>query len=135
MGRASVYTEDLADTILQRLAEGESLRQICETDGFPHRTNVLKWLETREDFATRYARARESQGDAMDDRILQVAAKCEAGELDPHAAKVVIGALQWRASKLRPKVYGDKLQQEVSGAGGEALKIIVTGIRPTEDNT
>lgn len=66
---------------------------------------------------------------------MQVADRCESGELDPHAAKVVIGALQWRASKLKPKVYGDRIENRLADAEGNALKITVTGILPTEENT
>ena len=37
--------------------------------------------------------------------------------LNPKAGSVVISAFQWRASKLNPKKYGDKLAH--TGADGE----------------
>ena len=58
----------------------------------------------------------------MDDRILEVAGRVEQGDLDPHSAKVVISALQWRASKLKPKVYGEKVAAEITGNGARNAK-------------
>lgn len=115
MGRPSTYTPEIADAICERIAAGESLRAICEEDGAPDRKSVLRWLDADADFAAKYARAREHQADAMDDRILSVAERTEAGALNPKAARVVIGALQWRAAKLKPKVYGEKIDHSVSG--------------------
>ena len=42
----------------------------------------------------------------MDDKIMDAADK--AG-VDPQAARVRIDAYKWRASKLAPKRYGEKL--------------------------
>jgi hypothetical protein len=112
-GRPSVFTEALADEICGRLSDGESLRRICEDAGMPNRRTVLRWLEADEAFASKYARARESQADLMDDLILDVAECCtpETAAAD----RVKIGAYQWRAAKLAPKKYGDKVDVQHSG--------------------
>ncbi len=109
-GRPSVYSEAVAIEICERLADGESLRQICQSEHLPGRNTVLAWLQddSKPGFRAKYARARQMQADFMDDKILEVAEKAERGEIDPHAARVAIGAYQWRASKLRPDVYGDR---------------------------
>ncbi len=75
----------------------------------PDRVTVIRWMGRDEAFATKCAQARNEQADLMDDRILEVVNKCEDGLIDPHAAKVVISGLQWRAMKLKPKKYGDKI--------------------------
>jgi len=36
---------------------------------------------------------------------------------------------------MSPKKYGDRVLQQLTGADGETLKIEVTGIRPTKENT
>lgn len=101
------YSEEIADKICLRLSLGESMRQICESKGMPDRTTVLRWMDKSEEFATKCARARDEQADLMDDRILEVAEQVLRGEMEPDAARVGISALQWRASKLKPKKYGD----------------------------
>ncbi len=114
-GRPSSYTPELATAICERIAEGLSLRKICVADDMPDRTTVNRWLAADPEFAAKYARAREEQGDLMDDRQLDVVQKLESGEMDPHTAKVIVGVLQWRASKLVPKRYGDRLALDHAG--------------------
>ncbi len=116
MGRASDFTEELADRICDELMGGKSLVTICQADDMPHRVTVIRWMASNEAFATRCARAREAQADLMDDMILDVAMACTP-ESAP-ADRVRLSALQWRASKLQPKKYGDKITQEHTGEGG-----------------
>jgi hypothetical protein len=106
MARPSDYTPELADNICSEIADGQSLRRLCEAEGMPNRSTVLRWLNEHEDFAARYARAREAQGDVMDELILTVADSCTPE--NAAAARVKIDAYKWRASKLAPKRYGDR---------------------------
>ena len=116
MARPSKFTQEIANEICERISEGESLREICKSDKMPGRTTVGEWLESNNDFRSKYARARELQGDHMDDKILTAANDCLKGTIDPQCARVAIMAYQWRASKLAPKKYGEKIEHEVSGA-------------------
>jgi hypothetical protein len=84
------------------------------------RTSVRRWLTTDEAFRAAYAVARDHQADALDDEIAEVIAKVGDGRMDPHAGKVVLAGLQWRASKLAPKRYGDALNLKHSGGVGVA---------------
>jgi hypothetical protein len=111
---STVFTETVAKHILDRIADGESLRAICKDDALPSRQTVLRWLwgECEEakafDFVAKYARAREAQGDAMDDKILETADN-STPETAP-SDRVKIDAYKWRAEKLKPRVYGSKLE-------------------------
>lgn len=115
-GRPSRYTAETAEMICEKIADGLSLRTICDDQTMPHRVTVLRWLDAHPDFAAKYARAREFQADAMDEKILSVADSCtpETAQAD----RVKIAAYQWRAAKLAPKKYGEKVLQEVTGAEG-----------------
>jgi hypothetical protein len=91
----------------------------------PCTTTVCKWLNDFPEFAAQYARAREAQADAIFDEILDIAddgsndwmeRRREDGSVDEvfnheHVtrSKLRIDARKWMAGKLRPKVYGDKL--------------------------
>lgn len=121
MGRPSSYSADIADHIVERLIEGDSLRTICAADAMPNRSTVLRWLDDDPDFAARYARAREMQGDFMDDLILE-AANTTTPE-NAAAARVKIDAYKWRASKLKAKVYGDSTTLKHADADGEKLDL------------
>lgn len=64
----------------------------------------------------------------MDELVLDTARDVVAGKVDPHAGKVAISAYQWRASKLKPKVYGDATMLKHADADGNSLKVEVTRI-------
>lgn len=107
MGRPSSYTPELGDLILNKLIAGESMRKLCAHEDMPDRGTVVRWLAEHPDFAAKYAHAREAQADTMDDLILE-----EAEKVTPEtaaASRVKIDAYKWRAAKLKPKVYGDKM--------------------------
>lgn len=117
MSRPSSYSEKLAQAICDRLSAGASLVQVCELDGMPHRSTVLRWMETNPDFAAMITRVREGgQADWLVDDIARIEAKVEAGEMPPDAARVLISSKQWRAAKLAPKKYGDKTTVESTSA-------------------
>jgi len=120
MARPSEFTQDIADDICEMLAEGESLRSICKMESFPGKSTVFRWLATNKEFRDQYARARESQADAIADEILDIADDAT----DAGLARVQIDARKWLAGKLKPKVYGDKVSQEHTGPDGEAINIV-----------
>lgn len=119
------FSQELFDQICERIADGESLRAICASDGMPSKANVFRWLSANKDAADQYARAREAQADAIFDEILDIADDAQndwmmrnrGGEDECYQlngehiqrSRLRIDARKWMAGKLRPKVYGDKL--------------------------
>lgn len=125
-GRPTDYTQELADTICERIADGESLRTICSEDGMPNKSTVFRWLAAHQDFATKYAHARDVQADLLVDEMTDIAddgsndwmeRKDDEGEnigwrengeaLRRSALR--ISTRQWIAEKLKPKKYGTKV--------------------------
>lgn len=122
-GRSSEFTQEIADLICKRLANGESLRKICLSEDMPCQTTVFKWLSQQPPFAEQYARAREAQADALFDECLDIAddgsndyMAGKEGEDDRYngdavqRSKLRIETRRWMAGKLRPKKYGEKLE-------------------------
>ena len=129
MGRPSEFSQDTADLICFRLSEGESLRSICADDALPSKATVMRWLRASSEFRDQYAHAREAQADTLFDEVLEIADNsANDTEVDDETgavrvnhevvarSKLRIDARKWMAGKLRPKVYGDKLDLEHSGA-------------------
>lgn len=132
-GRPSSYSDDIADRICDGLADARSLRSICIDAGMPSQSTVFRWLadERYAAFRERYARAREAQADALFDEMLDIAddgsndwveRKRDDGSTDTvldhehvQRSKLRIEARKWMAGKLRPKVYGDKIEHEHTG--------------------
>lgn len=133
-GRPSRFTTDLADSICRRLADGESLRNICAEDDMPNRETVRLWLRERPSFLANYARAREDQADSLWDEAVDKARHATDGA-SAACARVFLDATAKLAGKLAPKVYGEKLAIETtyhhdpSSLTDEELAEIVAGRR------
>ena len=141
-GRPSVYTDILAAEICERLADGESLRTICEAEEMPHKSTIFRWLAANKDFRDQYAQAREEQAANLADELFDIAddgsndwmeRRGEDGEtigwsLNGEAvqrSKLRLDTRKWYLSKILPKKYGDKLDLNHSG------KLEVTEIKRT----
>ena len=129
-GRPSDYSIDIATHICSELARGRPLVKICGADDMPDVTTVYRWILAHEEFRLMYARAREDQADTMADEIIQIADdgindtyEVEGGvKLTDHdviaRSRLRVDARKWVAAKLKPKKYGDRIAQEVSGPDG-----------------
>src|SRR5271156_4829116 len=92
------YSDELGDEICQRLVEGETLVTICKSKHIPSRSVIRRWLDEQADFAYKYDRAREMQGDYVDHQIDEIAKVITSDTA--RADDVRIRALQWRARCL-----------------------------------
>lgn len=135
MARPSDFTPEIAADICGRLAGGEPLSTICKSEEMPGLSTVYRWLQSDESFREQYARAREDQADTLADEIVRI-----ADETPPLVAvgqegatlvvdgsaiqwqKLRVEARKWTASKMKPKKYGDRVTQEVTGADGGPLR-------------
>ncbi len=142
-GRPTIYTDELATTIFSRLADGESLRSICRDKDMPDRSTVFKWVFENEEFSRQYDKAREIQGEALADDLVDIADDGSNDWMlknDPEnpgyavngeaiqRSRLRVDARKWAASKLRPKKYGDKL---ALGGDPEGVPITVATDRDT----
>lgn len=120
------YSQQVADEICRRLAEGESLRSICRDEGMPDESSVRAWaLDNVNGFAPQYTRAREIGYDKLAEELLEISDTPQLGEIrtvKPDGAEEVkvadmiehrrlrVDSRKWMLSKMLPKKYGDKLE-------------------------
>lgn len=134
-GRPSEYTVEVAATICERIASGDSVRLIAESPDMPAQSTIYLWLQEHREFSERYARAREAQAEHMQDEILSIA---DDGRNDTYEdesggvrtdqdviarSRLRVDTRKWLMSKLAPKKYGDKVVNEHGGIGGGPLVI------------
>ncbi len=140
-GQPTVMTEEIQDEICQRIAQGESLVRILKSnpERFPDYTTVCRALRASEGkpggFCQRYARAREDQADYLFDEMKDIAddnhfdtyVDDEGNERVNHdhinRARLRVDTRKFMAMKLRPKRYGEKIQNEHTGKDGEPLAL------------
>jgi len=113
-GRPSSYTEATAAEICRRVVDGQSLRTICKAPGMPDKETIANWRRAHPEFDKRYQDARCDQADAHVEEMLDVArqaVKAKSSE-EVQGYKLLVDTLKWRASKMKPRSYGDKLTLE-----------------------
>jgi hypothetical protein len=129
MGRPSTFTPELGLAICSAISSGASLRSVSEMPGMPDRGTVLGWTETHPDFCRQYARACDERGHWLAEDALRIAdgpVRIAGGKMDAAAVqdkRVRVDTRRWFASKLAPKVYGDRVAAEVSGPGGGPVQL------------
>jgi hypothetical protein len=117
------WTYEMESEIMTRIMGGESIMDICgvdRDDWLPSETTFYKRLSTDTAFAEKYARAREAQAHREADEIRAIADMATPEGVQ--VARLQIDARKWRASKLAPKVYGDKQSFEHSGPDGGPIQ-------------
>lgn len=140
---ANGYPVELGPIILERLENGESLRAICKTKGFPHESTVRKWAREEPEFGRQYQLALELGCDAMADEIIEISDDARNDWMetnDPdnpgykanltHIARsrLMTDNRKWWLSKRMARVYGDKQAVEHTGADGGAIELNVRKI-------
>lgn len=132
-GRPTKYTPELANEICKHIADGLSLRRICEKDGMPDKATILRWaVEDYQGFYDQYEKARRIQAETLADEIFDIA---DDGSNDwvekqdqngptgdsilntehVQRSRLRLDTRKWYLSKVLPKIYGDKQQVEHSG--------------------
>ncbi len=130
-----------ADLVLQRLAEGLSLRKAAAEAGITARA-VLNWVDDDKDgFGTQYAQARARGYQLLADEIIEIADDSSGDVIETERGPVAnaefaarsrlrVDTRKWMLSKMLPKVYGDKLDHNVSGSVDMIHKITRTVVKP-----
>lgn len=121
----------MADQIVGRMIDGESMVAICREEGMPSRSTIYAWFDAHPDFRARCARAREGLADYLVDQIEQMAN--ETTEDNHQSMKVKIATAQWRAMKMAPRLYGDRSRTEITGADGGPVAVAAVDLRNLSD--
>jgi hypothetical protein len=126
------YSEAVADIIVNRLREGESLLSICQSDDLPSESAVRQWAaDPSHPFAANYARAREVGYLKMADEVIALSDGLDAGDsrFEPGVVqrhRLMVDSRKWILSKALPKIYGDRIDARLADANGEPLQIQAT---------
>lgn len=117
------------EEIIDWIAHGKTLREFCRIEGNPAWRTVYLWLEKDEDFATRFARAREMGHDAIAEETLEIidteAEMAESWSKDGGSKHRDSAHVSWMKNRVEqrmkllakwsPKRYGDKIDVTSDG--------------------
>gem|GEM_PF-803847 len=129
------------DEFMAYVCAGGHLNSFCKLHGFSY-TGMLEFIHADSSRSEMYARARQERADLLADEIVEIAdEECTTVKASKHGSaddgegetevvfdavavarnKLRVDARKWVASKLKPRVYGDKL--ELSGEIGTPTKL------------
>lgn len=116
--------EDQADAIIDWLSAGRPLAEWARNAGV-HVNTIYRWLEKDEVFRGRYARARETAGDAIAERMRILAATPSDHPDDVQHRRLMLDTDKWLLARWYPNRYGDKVGIEHNG---QVTLKVVTGV-------
>lgn len=126
-GRPTKYTKELGEEICNALGNSvDGIARICKANPhFPEPETIRDWRHKNAEFSAKYEAAKLKQAlgfaegiiDIVDDNSNDIM-MTDKGPAVNNAAiqrdRLRMDARKWIACKLLPKVYGDKVQQEVT---------------------
>lgn len=141
-------TEVVWPVILDAIANGQSLSSILRREGMPSYSWAKLQLRSDPELRKQYDQALEDRGDRLAEELIELAFTKLPNDLDGRAQsawvqhlRVKIDVLKWTASKLRPRVYGERLDVSVTNmqisikSALEMAEKRVIDIIPKEVNT
>jgi hypothetical protein len=147
--RPKVYTDDHPawQVIIDAISSGLSLSSAVKLEGMPTWSTVQVKIRTDEKYRELYDTAIQSRADYLAEQILELAdSDMPDGLFGPGASawvqqkRLQVDARKWVASKLKPRVYGDRLDVSVSdnrisvlGAIEQAQARVQLGMAKSED--
>ena len=128
--RQDIFTE-ICDLIIQ----GESLRSALSNVKKIHATDFFDWLRKYEEFGKQYAQATEERAQFMFEKMLDIANEqpdrmpTKFGDaVDPgfvQDKRVKLDTMKWAMSKMMPKKYGTKADDQDDNHDNEITVKIV----------
>lgn len=122
------YTDILGQEICKIVSTtSKGLNILCEErDHWPNPNTIYEWRIKLKEFGEMYARAKQSQVEVLVEEIVEISDDTTHDKIVSDEGKVVtdhehinrsrlrIDSRKWLASKLAPRIYGDKVQNDTT---------------------
>lgn len=132
-GRPSEYDFELCIEICSEVAEGFNIKTILKSkQNYPTFQTWCNWKRQNKELFDLYTCSIQDKAESVDEEIDLILTEIRSGELDAPAGRVLIDTLKWKASKYYPKMFGDKIHQELTGNVTTTIISLGTGINPNE---
>ncbi len=144
-GRPSKYTPEMVELICERVATHDmGLRRLTDMyDDMPDKVTINIWRRKHAEFRSQYAQAKCEQIEFLTEDILDIADDSSNDWMETfdkesqsvgyklngdhiQRARLRVDTRKWLASKLAPKIYGDKQFIEQSTGNVKTIQDDVT---------
>ena len=113
------FSQAVFDRICELIADGKSVRTICEMAGMPERKTFYRWCRQTPELQAQYDQAYINYEHSVLDDIVYIADT----EPDSRKAAVRIDSRKWDLKIRNRKRFGDKVDAEIAGKDGGPLQI------------
>lgn len=134
MGRASLYSDELAAALCERVAAGESLKKMCLDDPcLPSFGTVFRWLRENPEFDAMYQAAIRVKAHGYVDESVHIAdeTKKAVDMVQINSAKLRVDTRFRAAAKIDPGAWGDRVKID---AAIDVQATIIAGVRALSDD-
>lgn len=108
----TTYDPDMALKILERVAQGETINQICKSgSGFCHPVTFKRWVVNNPELAKALSAARQLSAMSLEEEALDAAREIKSKQRDGtqvRAFEVLLQQLRWSAERRDPAQFGTK---------------------------
>ncbi len=130
MAYSKTQIESIFKEICKQISEeGKPIRKVLLQEGMPKNETFYKWLDEDEEKAKQYMRACKKRADVIFEEIVTIADDQESDtyknqdgvEVINHnvinRSRLRVDARKWVVSKMNPKKYGDRIEQDITLKG------------------
>ena len=126
------YTDQVGDIICQRIAEGETMRTICQDSNMPSYGQITRWRRKHSEFNDMLKMARSDRAEFYHDQLIHAAESTKTKD-EAVVQRVKVDAYKWAAEKGNPDAYGARTK--ISGDKNAPLQLIIdTGVPESNHN-
>lgn len=131
-GRPTMYTDDLANEICHKISTTPfGLKRLCsDNPHWPERETIFAWKRQNDTFSHMYMKAKMDQVEALTDECLDISDDISNDNIVKvnektgeeyvvcnseyvNRSRLRVDTRKWLASKLAPRIYGDKQELNV----------------------
>lgn len=118
MARLTEYNFDLCIEICDQIAEGKNIIEVLDSnEEYPSWSTFRRWKRDNDELQTLYVNSIQDKSEYLLFEMSQIEKELRDKKIDPSTANVLIQTLKWKASKFYPKMFGDKIQQDIEVKG------------------
>lgn len=112
--RVTAYDAKVAETILMKIADGATLREIAKIPGMPTKSTIQRWIMKYPELAQAWKAAREMSASSLEEEALDMARvlKKQTGFTGTkvRAFEVAMNQFRWSAAHRDPATFGQTTQ-------------------------
>lgn len=121
--------QEMADQIIAWISQGKTLREFCRQPGKPHWDTVYLWQAKDEEFARRFAHARERGLECIAMECQEIADENCLDQVDIGRNRLRVETRLKLLAIWNPKKYGPKA---VTAHEGNVSLNVITGVPPRD---